>query len=61
MGGAGLQRPEGGVSRADQNAREQARGAATDYATLVARLGIDPDEALRIVQAALTRHATSTT
>jgi DNA-binding transcriptional regulator YhcF (GntR family) len=41
------------VSAAGEKSREQARRAAADYASLIARLGIDAGEAVRIVQAAL--------
>lgn len=41
------------VSAAGEKARERARRAAGDYAALVTRIGIDPDEAIRIVAAAL--------
>jgi DNA-binding transcriptional regulator YhcF (GntR family) len=41
------------VSAAGEKTRERARRAATDYATVVASLGIDADEAIRIVEAAL--------
>lgn len=41
------------VSAAGDQALEQARRAARDYAAIVARAGIDPAEAVRIVQAAL--------
>ncbi|MFD8949582.1 GntR family transcriptional regulator [Streptomyces xanthophaeus] len=41
------------VSAAGENGREQAHRAATEYAAVIARAGIGPDEALRIVRAAL--------
>jgi DNA-binding transcriptional regulator YhcF (GntR family) len=41
------------VSAAGEQAREQARRAAQDYAGLVARLGIERTETIRIVEAAL--------
>ncbi|GGM90847.1 GntR family transcriptional regulator [Dactylosporangium sucinum] len=41
------------VSAAGQQSRERARRAAAEYAAAVAGLGLDPDEALRIVEAAL--------
>ncbi|WFE25414.1 GntR family transcriptional regulator [Solwaraspora sp. WMMD791] len=41
------------VSAAGDQALEQARRAARDYATIISRVGIDPAEAVRIVQAAL--------
>ena len=42
------------VTAAGVQGREQARHAAAEYAALIARLGIDTTEAVRIVQAALT-------
>ncbi|AVT35755.1 GntR family transcriptional regulator [Plantactinospora sp. BB1] len=42
------------VSAAGAQGRERVRRAAAEYAAVVASLGIDPDEAIRIVQAALT-------
>lgn len=41
------------VSAAGQRGRERAREAAHRYAQIVRSLGIEPEEALRIVQAAL--------
>jgi DNA-binding transcriptional regulator YhcF (GntR family) len=41
------------VSAAGEQGRERARRAAADYAAVIASVGIDPDEAVRIVQAAL--------
>jgi DNA-binding transcriptional regulator YhcF (GntR family) len=41
------------VSAAGEHSRERARKAAGEYVAAVAGLGLDPDEALRIVQAAL--------
>ena len=41
------------VSAAGERGREQARRAAADYAAVVTKAGIDPGEAIRIVQAAL--------
>lgn len=41
------------VSAAGEQAREQARRAAADYAAVMASVGIDASEAIRIVQAAL--------
>ncbi|MEV5595311.1 GntR family transcriptional regulator [Streptomyces sp. NPDC052496] len=41
------------VSAAGEKGREQARRAAAEYAAVIAGAGIDTDEALRIVQAAL--------
>jgi DNA-binding transcriptional regulator YhcF (GntR family) len=46
------------VTAAGEQGREQARRAAADYAAVVTRLGIDPGEAVRIVQAALTAGTT---
>ena len=42
------------VSAAGEQGREEARRAAADYAAVVTRVGIDPGEAIRIIQAALT-------
>jgi DNA-binding transcriptional regulator YhcF (GntR family) len=42
------------VSAAGEQGRERARRAAADYAAVVASVGIDTNEAIRIVQAALT-------
>jgi DNA-binding transcriptional regulator YhcF (GntR family) len=41
------------VSAAGEQARERLRRAAEEYATLATSLGIDRDEAIRIVDAAL--------
>jgi DNA-binding transcriptional regulator YhcF (GntR family) len=41
------------VAAAGEEGREQARRAAAAYAAVVARVGIDPAEAIRIVHAAL--------
>jgi DNA-binding transcriptional regulator YhcF (GntR family) len=41
------------VAAAGEHSRERARQAAQDYATAVTGLGLELDEALRIVQAAL--------
>jgi DNA-binding transcriptional regulator YhcF (GntR family) len=41
------------VSAAGQHALEQARRAAREYAAVITSLGIDPAEAVRIVEAAL--------
>lgn len=41
------------VSAAGQEGRERARRAAADYAAVIASVGLDAAEALRIVQAAL--------
>ncbi|MCE6997298.1 GntR family transcriptional regulator [Saccharothrix sp. S26] len=43
------------VSAAGDRTLEQARRAALDYATVIARIGMDPTEAVRIVEAALAR------
>ena len=45
------------VTAAGQAGREQVRRAAAEYASVVARLGVDTGEALRIVEAALTVRA----
>ncbi|MFI6483526.1 GntR family transcriptional regulator [Nonomuraea sp. NPDC050663] len=42
------------VSSSGEEGRERARRAAADYAAVIASVGIDAGEALRIVQAALT-------
>lgn len=42
------------VSAAGQEGRERARRAAADYAAVIAAVGIDVGEAIRIVEAALT-------
>jgi DNA-binding transcriptional regulator YhcF (GntR family) len=41
------------VAAAGEQAREQARRAARDYAAVITSVGIDPTEAIRIVEAAL--------
>jgi len=41
------------VSAAGEEGRERARRAAADYAAVIASVGIEPGEAIRIVQAAL--------
>lgn len=41
------------VSAAGEQSRERARQAAADYAATARRLGLDTDEALRIVSAAI--------
>ena len=41
------------VSAAGEKGRERARRAAADYAAVIASVGIDTNEAVRIVQAAL--------
>ena len=43
------------VSAAGEKGRERAGRAAADYAAVIASVGIDTDEAIRIVQAALTK------
>jgi DNA-binding transcriptional regulator YhcF (GntR family) len=43
------------VSAAGEKARERASRAAAEYAAVITSLGIDANEAVRIVQAALTR------
>ena len=43
------------VSAAGEQGRERASRAAAEYAAVIASLGIDPTEAVRIVQAALTQ------
>jgi hypothetical protein len=43
------------VSAAGERGRERARRAAAEYAAVIASVGIDTDEAIRIVQAALTK------
>lgn len=43
------------VSAAGEQARERAQRAAADYAAVVTSVGIDVEEAVRIVRAALTR------
>lgn len=42
------------VSAAGEEGRERARRAAADYAAVIASVGLDTAEAIRIVQAALT-------
>ena len=42
------------MSAAGEEGRERARRAAADYAAVIASVGIDAGEAIRIVQAALT-------
>jgi DNA-binding transcriptional regulator YhcF (GntR family) len=44
------------VSAAGEHARQRAQSAALDYAATVTGLGIDRDEALNIVRAALQAH-----
>ena len=43
------------VSAAGEKGRERALLAAAEYAAVIASIGIDPNEAIRIVQAALTK------
>ncbi len=43
------------VAAAGEHALEQAHRAARDYAAVIASVGIDPTEAIRIVEAALGR------
>ena len=45
------------VSAAGEQGRERAGRAAADYAAVIASVGLDTGEALRIVQAALTKGA----
>ncbi|WP_433258272.1 GntR family transcriptional regulator [Streptosporangium sp. CA-135522] len=45
------------VSAAGEEGRERARRAAADYAAVIASVGIDAGEAIRIVRAALTSGA----
>ncbi|MEU8265576.1 GntR family transcriptional regulator [Sphaerisporangium sp. NPDC049002] len=45
------------VSSAGEEGRERARRAAADYAAVIASVGIETGEAIRIVQAALTSGA----
>ncbi|MEV0133788.1 GntR family transcriptional regulator [Dactylosporangium sp. NPDC050688] len=42
------------VSAAGEQARERAGRAAAEYAAVIASIGLDTDEAIRIVRAALT-------
>lgn len=46
------------VTAGGEQALEQARRAAHDYAAVITSIGIDPIEAIRIVEAALGRPAT---
>lgn len=48
------------VSAAGDRSRAQARQAADEYAALVAALGIEPAEALRIAQSAIADHTPQT-
>ena len=43
------------VSAAGEKGRERARRAAAEYAAVIASIGINTNEAIRIVQAALTK------
>ncbi|MEH1128476.1 GntR family transcriptional regulator [Micromonospora sp. CPCC 206061] len=43
------------VSAAGEQGRERARHAAAEYAAVIASVGIDTNEAIRIVQAALAK------
>ena len=45
------------VSAAGEQGRERARRAAAEYAAVIASIGIGADEAIRIIQAALTTSA----
>ncbi|MFE2867111.1 MULTISPECIES: GntR family transcriptional regulator [unclassified Embleya] len=47
------------VAAAGEKGREQARRAAAEYAAVIAGAGIDTDEAIRIVRAALTNGTTT--
>ncbi|GII85945.1 GntR family transcriptional regulator [Sphaerisporangium siamense] len=49
------------VSAAGEEGRERVRRAAADYAAVVAGVGIDAGEAIRIVQAALTSRGAAPT
>ncbi|MFF0249052.1 GntR family transcriptional regulator [Streptosporangium sandarakinum] len=49
------------VSAAGEEGRQRARKAAADYAAVVASVGIDAGEAIRIVQAALTSRGAAPT
>ncbi|WP_062347089.1 GntR family transcriptional regulator [Herbidospora yilanensis] len=49
------------VSASGEEGRERARQAAADYAAVIASVGIDPAEAIRIVQAALRPGTTAPT
>ncbi len=46
------------VSAAGEKARERAQRAAAEYAAVVASVGIDTNEAIRIIRAALTNSIT---
>jgi DNA-binding transcriptional regulator YhcF (GntR family) len=45
------------VSAAGERGRERAGRAAAEYAAVIASIGLDTDEAIRIVRAALTKGA----
>jgi DNA-binding transcriptional regulator YhcF (GntR family) len=45
------------VSAAGEQGRERARRAAADYAAVIASVGIDTSEAIRIIEAAMTTRA----
>ncbi|MFI6908713.1 GntR family transcriptional regulator [Nonomuraea sp. NPDC050394] len=47
------------VSAAGEEGRERARRAAADYAAVIASVGLDAGEAIRIVQAALASGTTA--
>ncbi|MFI6390208.1 GntR family transcriptional regulator [Nonomuraea sp. NPDC050547] len=47
------------VSSAGEEGRERARRAAADYAAVIASVGLDAGEAIRIVQAALASGTTA--
>ncbi|GGQ22756.1 GntR family transcriptional regulator [Streptosporangium pseudovulgare] len=49
------------VSAAGEEGRQRVHRAAADYAAVVASVGIDAGEAIRIVQAALTSRGTAPT
>ncbi|MFF4414597.1 GntR family transcriptional regulator [Streptosporangium sp. NPDC001559] len=49
------------VSAAGQEGRERARRAAADYAAVIASVGLDAGEAIRIVRAALTSGTAAST
>ena len=43
------------MSAAGEQGRERARHAAAEYAAVIASIGLDTEEAIRIVRAALTK------
>lgn len=49
------------VSAAGEEGRERARRAAADYAAVIASVGIDAAEAIRIIEAALTSNPAAPT